>query len=153
MALPLLLLLPLCTTLYLFQPAGLLLPLFATTLLIVSLFCPLPFSSDGQTTSRPAQCNHPDFAAPDFAAQCQFLTDGGIQDAQAVNILANIWNANNARECAAWLQRQAEQEQAQHEAELAAEEEAQRCRQEEADLLKTACIEDHKKNKAKYNPI
>ena len=95
----------------------------------------------------------PDFAAPEFAAQRQFLTDGGIQDAQAVNILANIWNANNAKEHAAWLQRQADQEQAQREAELAAEEEAQRRRQEEADLLEAARIEGRRKNKAKYNPI
>ena len=83
----------------------------------------------------------PNFAAPKFAAQHQFLTDGGIQDAQAVNILTNIWNANNSKERAAWLERQADQEQAQCEAELAEEEEAQRCRQEEADLLEAACCE------------
>jgi len=94
----------------------------------------------------------PDFMAPEFAAQCQFLTDGDVPDAQAAVILTNIWNENNARDRAAWLQHQAEQELAQHEHEQAVEIEAQRHRQE-ADLLEAAHLEECRKNKAKYNPI
>ncbi|KAG6329896.1 hypothetical protein ID866_9197 [Astraeus odoratus] len=71
----------------------------------------------------------PDFAAPEFDGQRQLLVDSGVPQEQALAILSNIWAANNAREQATWLQ------------------------QVEAETLKAACLEDRKKNKAKYNPI
>ncbi|KAF8555491.1 hypothetical protein OG21DRAFT_1483843, partial [Imleria badia] len=47
----------------------------------------------------------------------------------------------------------ADQELAQQNQEQAAEAEEQRRRQEEVDLLDAACLEECKKNKAKYNPV
>ena len=95
----------------------------------------------------------PDFAEPEFAAQRQLLTDSGIPEEQAAIILANIWQANNARDREARRRDQADQDQAQRDQALAEEEENERRRQAEADLLDAARLEDRKKNKAKYNPI
>ncbi|KAG6326231.1 hypothetical protein ID866_12856 [Astraeus odoratus] len=101
----------------------------------------------------PQNAAPPDFTAPEFDGQRQLLVDSGVQQEQVLALLSNIWAANNAREQAAWLQRQAEREQAARNEEAAAEEENLRCRQVEAETLKAACLEDRKKNKAKYNPI
>ena len=102
---------------------------------------------------NPFDAPAPNFAEPEFAAQHQLLTDSSIPEEQAVIILANIWQANNARDREAWCHDQADQDQAQRDQALAEEEENERRHQAEANLLDTARLEDHKKNKAKYNPI
>lgn len=96
--------------------------------------------------ANPHNAVPPNFALPEFEAQRQVLTDGGVAENEVVALLTKIWSANNNRERAAWVQRQTKRKQAE-------EEEAQRRRQAEADLLETARLEERRKNKAKYNPI
>lgn len=54
-------------------------------------------------------------------------------------MLVNIWTANNNREQVAWVQHQADHEQARLQEEQA-----------EADLLAATELEEHKKHKNKY---
>ncbi|KAF8554745.1 hypothetical protein OG21DRAFT_1394763, partial [Imleria badia] len=102
---------------------------------------------------NPVNMAAPDFAGPEFVAQRDLLSNGGVPDDQIITILRNIWSANKAREREVLLRRQADQELAQQNQEQAAEAEEQRRRQEEVDLLDAARLEERKKNKAKYNPV
>ena len=95
----------------------------------------------------------PDFAGPEFFAQRDLLSESGVPDNQIIDILRNIWAANKAREREDLLRCQADRLQAQRDQEEAEEAEDQRRKQEEADLLDAARLEERRKNKAKYNPI
>ena len=102
---------------------------------------------------NPNQAVRPDFAAIEHAPQRLMLTNGGLSEEQAIQMLTNLWDSTNERDIAEWNTRQAEEAQAQQEAEWIAQEEAERALQEEEELRAAALAEEKKKYKSKFAPI
>ncbi|KAG1736163.1 uncharacterized protein EDB91DRAFT_1055744 [Suillus paluster] len=95
----------------------------------------------------------PDYADPAFANTRLQLTNENINEAQAILLLKNIWQADNDAARAQWqLQVEEDAERRQHLEQLNHEEQ-ERLEQERLNDDKTARKEDKKKNKFKYTPI
>ncbi|KAH7917419.1 hypothetical protein BV22DRAFT_1108578 [Leucogyrophana mollusca] len=95
----------------------------------------------------------PDFASEEFAEARAELTNEAVDDAQAAQILANLWRITNNKDRAQWERQEEEDAAAAEEAQrLAAEENAQRQR-EQREEEEAAHQEERKKNKSKFNPI
>ncbi|KAG0703462.1 hypothetical protein DFH29DRAFT_998460 [Suillus ampliporus] len=95
----------------------------------------------------------PDYADPAFNNTRLQLTNENINEAQAILLLKNIWQADNNTAKAQWqIQVEEEAEHRQHLERLNYKEQ-DRLEQERLDEDETACKEDKKKNKFKYTPI
>ncbi|KAJ8589189.1 hypothetical protein M405DRAFT_818456 [Rhizopogon salebrosus TDB-379] len=105
------------------------------------------FAEDPNTAIRP------DFTTDLHQAARDQLVNNAVDEAQAAQILATLWNLNNDAAKERWAERLAEDERVAEAARLlAAEEEIQRLRAEEEEQ-QAALDDEKKKNKTKYAPF
>ena len=102
---------------------------------------------------NPHEAIQPDFAAEEHAPQRQVFLARGLTEEQALAMLTDLWAANNARDRVEWDHVQEQRALAQREAELVAQQEAERQRHEEEALREAARADERKKYRKKFAPI
>lgn len=95
----------------------------------------------------------PDYASEDFVATRAQLINENTTDAQAIQLLKNIWEANNNMDKRRWQQQKNEDREEQVQRQRLEDDEQERLNQERAKEEEDAHKEERKKNKFKYIPI
>ncbi|KAG1773430.1 hypothetical protein EDD22DRAFT_767200 [Suillus occidentalis] len=95
----------------------------------------------------------PDYAADVFENIRVQLVNENTMEAQAMQLLRNIWEANNNAVKLLWQQQVDEDREQQEHRERLDEDEQERLNQEKIDEEEAASKEEKKKNKHKYLPI
>jgi hypothetical protein len=95
----------------------------------------------------------PDYASANLVNTRAQLINENVNEEQAIQLLRNIWLANNEADKALWQQQLADDREQQDHAQRLEEDEQQRVDQERADEEEATRKEERKKNKHKYTPI
>jgi hypothetical protein len=95
----------------------------------------------------------PDYASDFFANSRAQLVNDNTNEAQAIQLLKDIWEANNNSNKVVWQCQVAEDREERAHHEQMEEEERERLEQLRAEEEETARKEDRKKNKHKFMPI
>ncbi|KAG2150199.1 uncharacterized protein EDB93DRAFT_1103451 [Suillus bovinus] len=94
-----------------------------------------------------------DYASINFANTRAQLINENVDEEQAIQLLRNIWQANNETDKVLWQQQLAEDREQREHAQRIQEDEQERVKQERIDEEDAARKEERKKNKHKYIPI
>ncbi|KAG2750588.1 hypothetical protein P692DRAFT_201692175, partial [Suillus brevipes Sb2] len=95
----------------------------------------------------------PDYASDAFAQTRALLENDQVNQEQAVQMLRNIWEANNNAAKARWQVQREEDRRRQEDHRLRNEEEQADRERLQIEEAEAALKEDRKKNKFKYTPI
>ncbi|KAG1824071.1 hypothetical protein DFJ58DRAFT_672881 [Suillus subalutaceus] len=95
----------------------------------------------------------PDYASDGFANTRAQLISDEVTEEQAIQLLKNIWEANNNVDKVAWQRQVAEDREEHAHRKQLEEEEQERIEQARIQEEEAACKEDRKKNKHKFTPI
>ncbi|KAG2123613.1 uncharacterized protein EDB93DRAFT_1098894 [Suillus bovinus] len=95
----------------------------------------------------------PDYASINFANTRAQLINENVDEEQAIQLLRNIWRANNETDKVLWQQQLAEDREQREHAQRIQEDEQEQVEQERIDEEDAARKEERKKNKHKYIPI
>lgn len=106
-----------------------------------------------ELTSNPNEATCPDFASDDYAEARNVMIGENVDEAAAIVLLVNAWNANNAAERIIWARQRRELEEAERERERQAREETQHREEEQGVEEDAARSEERKKHKNKYTMV